>query len=675
MQIIVKVDDKVIITKKRNIGTNNVKTIECLFELCNEFVNMIPIAIFTKDNISYKVNIIDNKCLVPHEVLKSEGEVEFGVYGFVLEGAELVKRYSPVPTVFIVREGSYKEGQESVDASPSSFEFYLSACNNAKNDAETSENNAKSSEENAKNSEENSKISEENAKLSEENSKISENNAQTSANNAKAIEEEVENIKNSIVTEENKRVENENARVTAENERQISEDNRIQNENVRVANEISREEERKIHNDMLDTLLKDMQVESTDINVKDSADYPCELRVEGKSEQEVTENSPSPNYPSTIENVSGDLAIKVVGKNLWNQPKDLDLRDVTVGHSNPYIVSPILTVYQYSVGNTLGAYFKNHSIILDTQKGPIVRGKITGLKPNTTYTISYFLKTNATKTIYRTLCSNATVSTTKFNTKVAYSFTTDDIGEFGGYSESDSSIIWLNQDERPEIEYQDIMLVEDSYTAETMPKFEAYKEQTVTFPLSEGQKMYKDSYLADDGIHHKRKTFVFTGTENIQSRKTTDDIATYSAVVITDYKRTNNLQVLCSHFSYGGTVESIVKMYTKGECIAFYDNENNSDKLVYINSKKLTVAELKSYLAEQYANGTPVIVEYELAEEEIVPYTQEQRTAYEQLQKLKTYRTVTNISNNQNTNMKLTYKKDLQTQLLELENMILESGV
>ena len=47
--------------------------------------------------------------------------------------------------------------------------------------------------------------------------------------------------------------------------------------------------------------------------------------------------------------------------------------------------------------------------------------------------------------------------------------------------------------------------------------------QEFVFPLSEGQKFCEEDYLADDGIHHKRKQFVVDGTETI-----------YNASLITD---------------------------------------------------------------------------------------------------------------------------------------------
>ena len=45
--------------------------------------------------------------------------------------------------------------------------------------------------------------------------------------------------------------------------------------------------------------------------------------------------------------------------------------------------------------------------------------------------------------------------------------------------------------------------------------YEPYKQQTEYFPLSEGQKLYKNSYLAEDGTHYKRKQVVLDGSDNM----------------------------------------------------------------------------------------------------------------------------------------------------------------
>ena len=84
--------------------------------------------------------------------------------------------------------------------------------------------------------------------------------------------------------------------------------------------------------------------------------------------------------------------------------------------------------------------------------------------------------------------------------------------------------------------------------AETMPEFEPYKQQTEYFPLSEGQKLYKKSYLADDGTHHKRKQVVFDGTETgwFTLASQTGTNTSYFCIPISDMKKASTL--ICDKF-------------------------------------------------------------------------------------------------------------------------------
>lgn len=82
-----------------------------------------------------------------------------------------------------------------------------------------------------------------------------------------------------------------------------------------------------------------------------------------------------------------------------------------------------------------------------------------------------------------------------------------------------------------------------------------------------------------------------------------------------------------------------------------------------ISEEITTVEQLKSYLAQQKENGTPVIVEYDLAEEEIVPHNEAQQTAYNKMKELETYRNVTNVFCTDETSCEFDteYYKDLAT--------------
>lgn len=167
----------------------------------------------------------------------------------------------------------------------------------------------------------------------------------------------------------------------------------------------------------------------------------------------------------------------------------------------------------------------------------------------------------------------------------------------------------------------------------TATEYVDHQSQTITFPLSEGQKLYKGSYLAEDGIHNKRGQYIFTGTENftLSPGYCTEISATCYTASIKPAPKINGNIGLCNI----GAVDKI--MYAKNYTSGFFYNTNVShflkiDKNAIANwDEKLTntqkVALFKAYLAEQYANNTPIMIEYELEKEEVIPYTQEQEEA------------------------------------------------
>ena len=126
---------------------------------------------------------------------------------------------------------------------------------------------------------------------------------------------------------------------------------------------------------------------------------------------------------------------------------------------------------------------------------------------------------------------------------------------------------------------------------ETATDYEPYKSQVATFPLSEGQKLMEGSYLADDGIHHNFKEGLANGTS------TTFEDAKENGKFYCNQKASGNLE---------------------GKTIAF-DTE-----------------------------VTDAIVQYELAEPEIVPYTAEQQEAWDNIKNLTLFEGVNHISSDAN---------------------------
>ena len=173
--------------------------------------------------------------------------------------------------------------------------------------------------------------------------------------------------------------------------------------------------------------------------------------------------------------------------------------------------------------------------------------------------------------------------------------------------------------------------------------YEPHQQQTEYFPLSEGQKLYKNSYLVDDGIHHSRKQVVLDGTETgwYTLANQTGTNTSYFCIPISDMKKASTL--ICDKFINRAVwntdeegIQSIIDNYIR---------------LRINTSRASTVAELKTWLS-----NNPIRVEYELAEEEIVPYTEDQKEAWEKLRHFTLFRGINNITST--ANAKITYVRD-----------------
>lgn len=173
--------------------------------------------------------------------------------------------------------------------------------------------------------------------------------------------------------------------------------------------------------------------------------------------------------------------------------------------------------------------------------------------------------------------------------------------------------------------------------------------QTITFPLEEGQKLYEGSYLAADAIHNKRKQIVLTGNENIFESQ----LGTYQTfgIVISGIKQGTKL--MSNYFTSYPTITDI--KYKAG-----MTNNNAADRLYISNGESSKTEEFKAWLSQRLDEGIPVIIEYELATEEIIPYTPEQQKVIDTA--LHTYKNITNISvDNELATLDITYKKDIET--------------
>ncbi len=163
---------------------------------------------------------------------------------------------------------------------------------------------------------------------------------------------------------------------------------------------------------------------------------------------------------------------------------------------------------------------------------------------------------------------------------------------------------------------------------------EEHKQQIIIFPFKKGQRLMEGDYIAEDGIHHKRKQTVLDGTENwdtLAAQKGNNTSFFY--YIKPDMKKASS--IICNQF--------INRTVWSTDVEGIQSITNNAIKLRINTSRASTVSELKALLAAQKEAGTPVTIEYELAEEEVETYTDEQKEAWKQIKNTRSYEGQTNI--------------------------------
>lgn len=179
--------------------------------------------------------------------------------------------------------------------------------------------------------------------------------------------------------------------------------------------------------------------------------------------------------------------------------------------------------------------------------------------------------------------------------------------------------------------------------------YKPYQEQKVTFPL-ENQKLMEGSYLASDGIHHKRK----------QTTVTIQDIVALSngnvggIFQFTGKKYSNNNVLCCDKVKHDPNRRFVTD--------TVYENQGN---VVFVGDLTDTLETLK-------AKYDGAILEYELATEEIVPYTTEQQEAWDKKESMKLYDGINHIESTSEIDIKYNYiyKKPSIKNKSNIENKI-----
>lgn len=189
----------------------------------------------------------------------------------------------------------------------------------------------------------------------------------------------------------------------------------------------------------------------------------------------------------------------------------------------------------------------------------------------------------------------------------------------------------------PIIESLDVFQLERNTEKTTS---EEHKQQIIIFPFKQGQKLMQGDYLADDGIHHTKTQIQLDGVTNglkvSNVTKHSNDI--YYCVINLVKQSLNNTtdvsSMYCSHFMPHFEVRP-------GSC--YIAGSGLYLVLVLTDQTITTVDAANTWLATQKEKGTPVVIEYKLAEEEIETYTEVQKEAHEQIKNAISYKGQTNI--------------------------------
>ena len=373
--------------------------------------------------------------------------------------------------------------------------------------------------------------------------------------------------------------------------------------------------------------------------------------------------SPSPDYPSPIENIKENVEINDIGGNLLkNSSFTENLKDWDVVRTDNTTLS-ISEIFNKKCLHIKGGLNKGQYIRQPIQNRIQVGNKYTisckaylkDFVSGTTNPICAFYLDGVGidgKWIGPDYSGGQNFSNTKYNYSQGFIEvkTTITINKNTDLTKTFAMFVYA-RDFTGDLYIYDLQLEEGT----TATPYKSYQEQKVDFPLSEGQKLYEGSYLASDGIHHKRKQRVFDGTEAWRA---------YSGYSGTGYC----YQIEDNSFKFGQNVSICNKF--KNVFGAYSDHRSVHRK--YFISDKSTLTEWKTYLAEQYANGTPVIIEYELSEEEIVPYTTEQQEAWDKIESMKLYDGVNHIESTSEIDIKYNYiyKKPSIKNKSNIENKI-----
>ena len=206
------------------------------------------------------------------------------------------------------------------------------------------------------------------------------------------------------------------------------------------------------------------------------------------------------------------------------------------------------------------------------------------------------------------------------------------------------------------------------YEATKVKDVENNKETNIVFPFESSQRLMEGDYLADDGIHHKKRQIELDGITyglRVESVTLSSTSSLYYCVVeIPRNIAINDINgMYCSHLiAYYGIKLGACYITNYGKYIVLVLNDQT------LNTKEA----VNAWLNKLYTDKVPITIEYKLAEEEVEEYTEAQKGAWKQIENLRSYEGQTNIFSNDEVSpvFEVTAKSNLSETLSSLDEKI-----
>ena len=399
--------------------------------------------------------------------------------------------------------------------------------------------------------------------------------------------------------------------------------------------------------------IKGISDKDESITITDAAKMYGKLEVEGNTKQD---GAPTPQNAVEIKNCKDSINIRLQNKN-----------------------HVVLDEDAFKFGNALKKYAKinEDGTVTTTSNFSNSRDKGTEmyLKKNTEYEVSVYINSVDTESNVKNVQLEilAYDETDKFI--IPLSKTISETGKLTSYTFNSENYKrigvcvsgWFGPGQSGATTYSQLMVREKNTTDNTYVEG-AYKK--IVFPLKSGQVLRKGDYLADDGVHHTREGRTVNGTESNWTYYSANADWARPYFQITNKKTgedDNTANVVCNK------MKSVSWEEGRNASINTYGVFSYSgDKRICFLVKKEELETQDTEGVKKYFQANNMEIEYNLSEETIEEYTEEQQNVYNELKNLLYYQGYNYISSQDETSpiMQAFYIVDMNTKLASISSRL-----